>query len=193
MPRLVSGLFAVFLTAVLVGGPLGYATYRKAHLRNFRAVRDGVLYRSGQLSLAGLKSVINDHDIRTVITLRDAPTPEAPAPDAVEEEYCRTRGIHYYRIPPRNWGAADGSVPVEPSVRRFLEIMDDPAHYPVLLHCFRGVHRTGAYSALFRMEYEGWTNAAALAEMQALGYTTLDEEEDILTYLAHYQPRRPRQ
>lgn len=192
MPRLVSGLFTVLIAVLLVGGPLGYASYRKTHLRNFRAVRDGVLYRSGQLSLAGLKSVINDHDLRTVITLRDAPAPGAPAPDAVEEEYCQTRGIRYYRIPPRNWGAADGSVPIAPSVRRFLEIMDDPSHYPVLLHCFRGVHRSGAYSALFRMEYQGWSNDDALAEMQALGYSTLDEERDILGYLAHYQPRRPR-
>ena len=61
----------------------------------------------------------------------------------------------------------------------------------MLLHCFRGVHRTGAYSAIFRMEFEGWDNAAALAEMQALGYSTLDDEDDIRSYLERYRPRRP--
>lgn len=192
MPQSVRWFFAVLIAALLVGGPVGYASYRKAHLRNFRVVSHGVLYRSGQLSLDGLKRVINDYDIRTVITLRDAAVPGEPALDAAEEEYCQQRGIHFFRIPPRNWWAGDGSVPAEPGVRQFLAIMDESSHYPVLVHCFRGVHRSGAYSAIFRIEYERWSNAAALAEMQALGYSNLDEEWDILGYLERYQPRRPR-
>jgi hypothetical protein len=39
------------------------------------------------------------------------------------------------------------------------------------------------------MEYEHWSNAAALAEMKALGYENLDDEWDILGYLEQYQPR----
>ena len=185
MPRVVRWCFATLIAGLLVGGPVGYAAYRKAHVRNFRVVRAGVLYRSGQLSLAGLKGIVSDRGIKTVITLRDDP-------DQAEEEFCRKRGLHYHRLPPRNWLAPDGSVPAAVNVQKFLEIMDDPAHHPVLVHCFRGVHRTGAYSAVFRMEYDGWGRDAALAEMQALGYSNLGEEQDIREYLERYQPRRPR-
>ena len=184
MRTVVRGVFGLLIAGLLVGGPVGYAAYRKAHLRNFRVVREGVLYRSGQLSLQGLKNMVNDHGIRTVISLRDA---TGPADE--EEDYCRKRGIHFTRIPPRNWSAPDGSVPAEPGVRKFLEIMDRAEHYPVLVHCFRGVHRSGAYSAIFRMEYDRWTNEAALAEMQLLGYDNLDGESDILTYLENYKRR----
>ncbi len=190
MPRPVQWLFGLLITALLVGVPVGYAAYRKAHVRNFRAVRDGVLYRSGQLSLRGLKQVVYDYQIKTVISLRDADVPRQPPPDAAEEEHCRQRGIKYVRIPPRHWSAPDGSVPAEANVRAFLEVMDEPANHPVLLHCFRGVHRSGAYSAIFRMEYEGWGRQAALAEMEALGYDRLAEEWDVREYLERYQPRQ---
>jgi tyrosine-protein phosphatase SIW14 len=66
--------------------------------------------------------------------------------------------------------------------------MSDPSKYPVLVHCFAGTHRTGAYCAIYRMEQEHWTNAQALAEMKTYGYITLDEEWDILGYLEVYRP-----
>lgn len=189
MPRYVRNCFALLIVAMIFGVPVAYAAYRKAQVRNFRCVRDGVLFRSGQLTPSGLKQVEYDHGIKTVITFRDAHVAGDPPPDRAEEEYCHRRGVRYYRIPPRNWSAPDGSVPAEQSVQRFLQIMDDPSHYPVLIHCFRGVHRSGAYSAIYRMEYERWSKEAALAEMQLLGYTTLDDEKDILTYLENYRPR----
>ena len=34
--------------------------------------------------------------------------------------------------------------------------MDNPANYPVLIHCYHGVGRAEMYSALYRIEYEGW-------------------------------------
>jgi len=67
--------------------------------------------------------------------------------------------------------------------------MDNPANYPVLVHCFGGIHRAGAFTAIYRMEYEHWTNAEAMAEMKRCGYSTLDDEWDISTYLEKYRPR----
>jgi len=59
-----------------------------------------------------------------------------------------------------------------------------------LVHCFAGIHRTGAFCAIYRMEYEGWTNAGAIAEMKACGYNTLEDEWDVLGYIEKYQPRK---
>ena len=41
--------------ALLVAGPVALAHHRQNQTRNFRIVRAGILYRSGQTSLAGLE------------------------------------------------------------------------------------------------------------------------------------------
>ena len=189
MPRFLQTIFGTLIALLVLGGPIGYAYYRQAHLRNFRAVRSGVLYRSGQMSRTGLKSAIHDYGIKTVITLRDAYYPDDAPPDVTEEDYCNAEEISYFRISPRTWWAADGSVPAEEGVKRFREIMDHAENQPVLIHCFAGIHRTGAFCAIYRMEYEHWSNEQAIAELRACGYRDLDDEWDLLGYLEQYRPR----
>jgi protein tyrosine/serine phosphatase len=188
MPRTVQYLLAILLLILLIGAPVGYAWHRQAQIRNFRVVREGVLYRSGQMSLDGLKRVIHDYGIKTVVTLRAGANPGDPAPDLAEEEYCKVQEINYHRLPPGEWWAPDGPAPAEESVRKFRTVMADPKNYPVLVHCLAGIHRTGAYCAIYRMEHERWANAEAIAEMKACGYTNLDDEWDILGYLEQYRP-----
>jgi protein tyrosine/serine phosphatase len=189
MPTAFRWLFSLGIAALLVGGPIGYSHYRAKQLRNFRVVRDCVLYRSGQMTLSGLKQVLRDYNIKTVVTLRDAVQPGDLPPDWQEEFYCRSQEVNYYRITPRPWWASDGSVPAEKGVRRFLHIMAARDNYPVLIHCFAGIHRTGAHCAVYRMEFQHWTNARAIAEMKACGYCNIDDEYDLLGYLEEYQPR----
>lgn len=187
--RFMRWFFGILTAAVIVGGPIGYAAYRNANFRSFRVVKPGVLYRSGQLSQSGLERVLNDHGIRTIITLRD-PAVSGKEPDWGEEEFCRNLDIQYVRITPRPWSSPnDGPAPADTGVRSFLKIMDDPANYPVLVHCFAGVHRTGAYLAAYRMEFDRWPNDRALDELRAGGYEHLDEEADVRGYLESYRPR----
>ena len=193
MVRYVRWSLGLLIAGLLVGGPLGYLRYLNANFRNFHIVRDGVLYRSGQLSLNGLKCVVHDYGIKTVVTLRDAHNPGEPVPDAVEEAFCLKEDIYYVRITPRAWWGPDNSVPAEKGVRTFQEVMDDPKNYPVLVHCFAGSHRTGAYCAVYRMEYEGWNNRDAQDEMKGYGYANLEEDLDLLWYLEDYRPRKLRQ
>jgi hypothetical protein len=40
------------------------------------------------------------------------------------------------------------------------------------------------------MEFEGWSNTAAMDEMRSCGYVTLDEDWDILNYMESYRPGR---
>src|SRR5262245_19912361 len=175
---LIPWLFGVLTLGVIVGGPIGYAAYRNANYRSFRVVEPGVLYRSGQMSRAGLERVIGDYGIRTVITLRD-PAVSGKEPDWGEEEFCRQRDLKYVRIAPQRWGAADGGpAPADAGVQTFLGIIADRANSPVLLHCFAGVHRTGAYLAVYRMEFDHWSNARALDELRAT-YRNLDDEPDV--------------
>jgi protein tyrosine/serine phosphatase len=193
MPRYLPHLFSTLIVAMLVLVPVGFARHEQAQVRNLHVVKDRVLYRSGQMSIVGLKRVVNDLGIRTVVSLRDAAYLGEPPPDIKEEEYCRSEDIRYVRISPRTWWSPHGFVPAEEGVRTFRRIMDDPTNYPVLVHCFAGIHRTGAFCAVYRMEYEQWSNEQAIEEVRMYGYDNLDEEWDILSYLEHYRPRwRPR-
>jgi tyrosine-protein phosphatase SIW14 len=168
----------------LIGGPVAFAVHQQAQTRNFRVVRPGVLYRSGQMTKDGLRRIFNDYGIKTVISLRDGLTTS----DKAEEEFCKSEEMNFVRILPNQWGDVGGSVPVEDGVRKFRAIMNDPANYPVLVHCFAGIHRSGAYCAVYRMEFEYWDNARAIGEVKACGYTNLDDELDILGYLEQYRP-----
>ncbi len=180
------------IALVMVGGPLGYSFYKKPQVRNLRLVRDGVLYRSGQLTVSGLRQFARDYGIRTVVTLRTAHEPGEPHPALDEEEYCHKEEIAFYRLHMKGWVRENGKAPVDDSVRQFLQIMENPANYPVLVHCFAGKHRTGAYCAIYRIEFENWTNEQAIAEMLANGYDLLDEHKDVENYLRTYQPMRPK-
>jgi protein tyrosine/serine phosphatase len=188
MLRLPRKLIGIVVVGLLIAGPVAFALHDTAQVRNFHVFREGVLYRSGQLTLEGLKRVLNDYDIRTVISLRDAHVAGEPPPDQDEERFCRAAGLNYHRLPPRHWWAAAGPAPVEENVRKFRQIMADRNNYPVLIHCCAGIHRTGAYCAIYRMECEHWSNAQALDELHRFGYEHLYDEWDILTYLEDYRP-----
>jgi tyrosine-protein phosphatase SIW14 len=188
MRRILPALLCVAVVMLCIGAPVAWALHMQAQTRNFHIVKEGVLYRSGQTTLFGLKNLLHDYGIRTVVTLRDALVPGEPAPDRAEEAYCTGEEINYVRIPPRHWEAIEGPPPVDPGVRKFREVMTDPRNYPVLVHCLAGIHRTGAYCAIYRMEFEHWTNERAIDEVKAFGYTNLDSEGDILGYLENYQP-----
>jgi protein tyrosine/serine phosphatase len=182
MTRRLSSALGVVVILALIAAPIVFAARQQVHTRNFRVVRDRVLYRSGQLTLPGLARILHDYGIRTVISLRDGTRPE----DQREQAFCEQAGIRFVRIEPRAWQGEDHAVPAEENVRAFRAVLDDRRHYPVLVHCFAGIHRTGAYVAIYRMQYEGWSNEQAIAEARACGYTTIDDELDVLGYLRSY-------
>jgi len=183
MSRIIQTLLTLLLVASLIGGPWAYFRHTEGRARNFHVVEHGVLYRSGQLPLDGFKRIAHDYGIRTVICLRDGDHDV----DREEEAFCRRWGVTHIRIPPRSWSMAKGSAPVEKGLEVFRKVMNDPANHPVLIHCFAGLHRTGAYCAMYRMDYQGWSNADALAEMRAIGYETLDSDRDLLHFLTTYR------
>jgi protein tyrosine phosphatase (PTP) superfamily phosphohydrolase (DUF442 family) len=110
--------------------------------------------------------------------------------DRWEEAYCRRQAIRFVRLAPLPWHARKGQpIPAEANVERFVQILRDPVRYPrpILLHCFRGAHRTGVFVAIYRMEIERWSNEAALAELPAQGYD-VEDHIDVCRYLRRYVP-----
>ena len=187
MRTIVSTIFGTLILLFMIAAPLGYKRWQERENRNFRVVQDGVLYRSGQLPLARLQKIVSQYGIRTVISLRDG----QQAIDEQEEKWVNAKALKFVRIPYRDWNPdATGKTPAEVSIKEFRAVMDDPANYPVLVHCFAGIHRTGTMCAIYRMDYQGWSNDEAMNEMRALGYTILDEHEDVHLYLSTYRSPR---
>jgi len=173
------GILSLGIIAMILGIPAAYYRASYAHAKRFREVSPGKVYRSGQLTASGLRDVIHRHNIRTVINLqeeaRDPLLPETwqARPSIRESDICQQLGIRYVALdggvlaPP---GPAGLNRP--PVIDEFLELLDDPENYPVLIHCKAGLHRTGLLTAVYRMEYDGWSVADAVEELRANGFGT---------------------
>ncbi len=152
--------------------------FRQWHLPHFGAVRPGVLYRSGQPRAAGLPA-LRLYGIRTLVNLRGTGFADSRA----EMAFAARHGLRFYHLPV---GTTEDAI--ADSVRRFLAIMEDRDNWPVLVHCSRGKERAGLFSAVFRMEFDGWSNQKALYEMHRLGLEpgSMPVAEQ---FVVDYQPR----
>lgn len=145
----------------------------------FQVVSEGKLYRSAEMPPDELARRCRRLGIRTVIDFRK------PGGDVDAERAALARGgVRHVHLPSKQ-------VPKPEVVRGFLEVMDDPANLPALLHCTHGVGRTGVLSAVFRMEYEGWSNDRARREAQRLGgIKSFRKDKPKGRFLLNYTPRR---
>lgn len=92
--------------------------------------------------------------IKTVIDLRKDKV-------AAAEGRVRDLGMNYFRIPLKASTAAN-----EEQTSYFLGVVNDPANWPVYVHCKGGRHRTGALTAVYRITHDGWTADQAYTEMK---------------------------
>ncbi len=177
MPVWLSWVVSIFIGVGIVAVP---AVHYRANLetsKRFHVVTAGRFYRCGQLDADGLKEVIRLHGIKTVINLQhEAPDPSLPKNfyqskiRILESEVCRDAGADFKLLTfepfPRE--LPEGQRPVV--VDNYLKMLDDPEIYPVLIHCAAGLHRTGELTAIYRMEYEGWSKSLAVREMRSAGF-----------------------
>jgi protein tyrosine/serine phosphatase len=147
-----------------------------AHAKRLREVTPGRFYRSGQLTAEGFTEFVRRHGIHTIINLQD----EYPDPDVrlrflgggtvKESELCRRLGVRYVYLPPDLIPRRQVPAHRPKAIDRFLALLDQESTYPVLIHCKAGLHRTGVMTAVYRMEYEGWSPAEAHRELKANGF-----------------------
>ena len=120
-------------------------------LKNFGRVNEHY-YRGpqpGPAEFAELKRL----GIKTVIDLRKDSKKEAP-------EWVRAAGMRYVNLP-----LVASKPATEEETARFLKLVNDPANWPVYVHCKGGRHRTGALTAVYRITQDGWTADRAFEEM----------------------------
>jgi tyrosine-protein phosphatase SIW14 len=187
------------LVAAVVAGP-PFALFRAsyAHAKRLREVTPGRFYRSGQMTAAGLRETVDRYGIKTVLNLQhENPDPHMPEswfgkPAVLESDLCKQLGVRYVLMTPDVLPQPNDLAKQPPVVADFLKLLDDPASYPILIHCKAGLHRTGRLTAIYRMEYEGWSTGDALRELRdnGYGYAMASEADDfIIQFVKNYTPR----
>ena len=118
--------------------------------KRFGVVEAGELYRSGELTPAATRKVVESHGIRTIIDLGaySAGSDEATRAQATAEAL----GVERFRFSLRGDGRGDPNEYVQA-----LRLAMDPANQPVLIHCAAGAQRTSCAIGFYRIIEDDWT------------------------------------
>ena len=158
---------------------------------NFETITEGKVYKSGVIPPDELESYIKEYHIKSVVDLRfpgtgdDVNNPEIPAELTAEKEaIAKIEGVNYF-----NNGS--DQVPKPENLNTFFKIMDNSANYPVLIHCYHGVGRAEMYSAIYRIEYENFTNEEARSGVRTLiKWSSFDDGKPKGEFLKAYKSRK---
>lgn len=169
---LVIGAIALVATAAYLYHV--HVTYR------FMTITEGKIYKSGAMPPEKLTAVVQKHHIKTVIDLR-----QEEEKDAIDAEHAAMAaiGVTHVNIPSHQ-------APAQATIEKYLAVMDDPAVFPVLVHCHHGVSRAVLFSAIYRMEYEGWDNEKAHGATRFMTYkSSFDRGTRKGDLVLNYKPR----
>jgi protein tyrosine phosphatase (PTP) superfamily phosphohydrolase (DUF442 family) len=173
----------VLLLPVLAAAGTGvwFEWFRTYHLV---VVTPGILYRDGNRDLREFTHAVAKSHAKTVVTLVDDRELADPAKPqfAAEAAWCAANGVRQIRIPVKL-----GGWPTTADVRKFLDIANDPASQPVLVHCAQGVRRTGMFVAAYQLTARRESPAEVKSEIQRFGHSPNDTA-DIETFIDRFNP-----
>ncbi len=172
-----------------------YFVYWHHHLKRFQVVRAGMFYRAAQPSEFGMRYLVWRYGVKTVVSAqlfdfrlrRGLYDPGRPDGER-ESKYVARLGARGVQWP---MGAETYWPWLTPwQFEEFFKLMDNPANWPVVVHCQGGRHRTGTLAALFRLEYDRWPVDRVLAEMHTFkfGPAVRLQERNLRTYLPRPRP-----
>ena len=168
-------LTGVFLIAVLIAAA-GYTCWSVFNHR-FLAVTDGKVYQSRAMPIEALENKVQKYGIQAVIDLRTYR-------DEVDAEHTAIEqlGVRHFSLPAEQ-------APTEATVKSFLQIMKNREHYPVLIHCKDGEGRAILFSAIYRIEFENWSNERARRASRLILYkSSFSLERSKGIFLHNYVP-----
>lgn len=115
--------------------------------KNFGVIEQGRVYRSGQLTPAAMRRIVEREHIKTEIDLGsywDGGRLADPAGEARNQRAAEAMGVTRYVMPL----VGDGTGNVNWYIHA-LRIMNDPSKQPVLVHCGAGSERTSVAAILY--------------------------------------------
>ena len=179
----------LILGIVLIG--VGKYVYDMNINHNFETITESKVYKSGVIPPDELENYIKKYNIKSVVDLRFPGTadlvnnPEIPKELTAEQEaISKIKGVTYF-----NNGS--DQVPTQQNLDSFFKIMDNKSNYPVLIHCYHGVGRAELYSAIYRIEYENWTNEQARQGVRTIiKFSSFDDGTPKGEFLKQYKSRK---
>ena len=180
-----------FLVLAVVFVLVGKYVYDMNINHNFETITDGKVYKSGVIPPDEIEDYVAKYHIKSIVDLRfpgtgdDVNNPEIPSELTAEKNaVAKIKGVTYF-----NNGS--DQVPAQKNLEVFYKIMDNPANYPVLIHCYHGVGRAELYSALYRIEYEGWDKDKARTSTRFLTkWSSFDLGKPKGDFLHNYSSRK---
>jgi tyrosine-protein phosphatase SIW14 len=121
-------------------------------IENFGKLNDN--YYRGSQPMATQFDELKKLGIKTIIDLRNDSLAGA-------SQQAREAGLQYVNIPLTTKHPA-----TEDQTAQFLKLINDPANWPVFVHCKGGRHRTGEMTAIYRITQNGWSGGKAYEEMK---------------------------
>ena len=166
--------------------------YYDVHLNyNFDQITEGKVYKSGVIPPDKLGDYMVEYGIKSVIDLRYPGTSDLENNPEIPEELLAEREA-IEKLPEVNYfNVGSDQVPSKEVLEQFFVIMDDPDNYPVLIHCHHGRGRAPLFSALYRIEYEGFSNQKARSMTRTfLKGSSFDKGKPKGDFLINYVKRK---
>jgi len=181
----------IIALVVVVFGITGKYVYDRHINHNFMTITEGKVYKSGVIPPDEIADYVKKYKIKSIVDLRfpgtgdDVNNPEVPAELTAEKEaVAKIPGVNYF-----NNGS--DQVPKQENLDSFFKIMDNQDNYPVLIHCYHGIGRAQMYSALYRIEYEGFSNEEARSKAAfPVMFSSFDDGKPKGEYLKAYKSRK---
>ena len=123
---------------------------------NFAKVSDA-LWRGAQPSAEGFKAM-EAMGLKTVVNLRH---------NHDDLPLLKNTRLKYLHIP------SFAFQPTQENLVTFLKVMENPANWPVYIHCAQGRDRTGYNAASYRMFYQKWEANDSILEMNAFHFNKI--------------------
>jgi len=155
LKKLLIGLIA--LIYVLGGAVYWYNNVNHA----YRVVSEDKVYKSGLIPPHKLDKFLIPNKIKTVIDLLEPNLHDALNPASQDDINKEAKAIEEinkkYGTNIKHINIQSSQIPNKKTLTEFYKIIDDPKNYPIHIHCYHGMGRAVMYSAIYRIEKEGWS------------------------------------
>ncbi len=147
------------------------------NISNFGQINSNY-YRGAQPDRAGFED-LKRIGVKTVIDLQEKGVSEEP-------EWVRAAGMQSFKIRLSSTHPASAE-----ETAYFLKLVNNPANWPVYVHCAGGRHRTGEMTAIYRITHDGWDADRAYDEMKQFKYYSIGGHGSLKDHVfSYYQDYR---
>jgi protein tyrosine phosphatase (PTP) superfamily phosphohydrolase (DUF442 family) len=169
-------LVPLFISLISIAAPrmAGAITITadQAGITNFGQINENY-FRGAQPNQEGFHRLAR-LGVKTIVDLQEKGKEEEPG-------WVQSAGMKYFCIP------LSGNHPAtDAQTAQFLQLVNDPANWPVYVHCAAGRHRTGEMTGIYRITHDTWTADQAYQEMQKYGYYSFPFHGSLKTYVYAY-------